>query len=141
MGEAAVGEAVRAVDVDDVPGESVAVIWRAAFDLLPTKEPAGDGWARWKLERGGRWFVCERQRGSDEHTARIAFVVDASMIVTWIAPLRSKARREEDGKLGRMLGMLVAALDAADEGFKAFEGALQTAEEDARWVSERYGSK
>lgn len=116
---------VRDVGGGEVPAEAATVIWRAAFDLLPVEEPAGDGLARWKIERGENWFICERQANADEHTARIAFVVDAAVIAVWIAPLRNKAKREGDVKLERLLAMVRASLHAADDGFRAFELAIQ----------------
>lgn len=105
-------------------GEVLPVIWRAAFDLLPTEEPAGDGPAVWKAERGGHVFVCERKADADEVTMHLPLVVDASMVATWIAPLRRQAERDGGApNLVQVLNLVVAALDAADVGFKMFERA------------------
>ena len=104
---------------------AVTMIWRAAFDLLPTKEPAGNGPARWKVQRrGGEWWIYERQENADEIKMTLPFVVDASMVKTWIAPLLRKAMQEGDEKTVPAIVVVQDALDAADEGFKAFEREL-----------------
>lgn len=103
------------------------VIWRAAFDILPIEEPPGNGWAKWKVERAGEWWICERQADADEHTASLPVIVDAESVITLLAPLVRFAQRAEDEKTRKALDMIIASLDAADEGFKAFERELAQA--------------
>lgn len=106
-------------------GDAVVVIWRAAFDLLPTEEPPGDGPAVWKTERGGHVFVCERKADADEVSMRMPFIVDGSSVAIWISPLLRQAERDGGSpNLVKALGMVVAALDAADAGFRLFEREL-----------------
>ena len=126
MGEVAAGGVVE--DGGDVVGSGgIVVIWRAAFDLLPVllpnERPTDHGCARWKVQSGDLWFVYEQEPGKPA-VARLPFIVDASMVATWIAPLRRQARLAGDADVERVLALVAASLDAADAGFRAFEGAL-----------------
>jgi hypothetical protein len=98
------------------------LIWRAVFDLLPAEEPAGHVPAVWKTTRGGHVFVCERKADADEVSMRMPLVVDGSSVALWIAPLLRQAERDGGSpNLVKALGMVVAALEAADSGFALFE--------------------
>lgn len=126
MGEGKMGAGV--VEGIDLPaprqGLGVAIIWKAQFEQLPKVEPSGNAKAVWKNEISMFPLICERQESADTFRARSAFVVEAKTVKTWVAPLRKQATDTKDDRLGQMLDMLEAALDAADDGMSYLQGEL-----------------